>query len=112
MVRHSTPASAQAMVMRRTFSVPALWPARRGKPRRLAQRPLPSMMMPTWAGTVAGAARGDCSDWAARVTATLYLHYLGLLVPGDIVNAFHELVRQLLESFLGAALVFLRDATV
>ena len=62
-------------VIRLTFSVPALWPASRGKPRRLAQRPLPSMMMPTWVGTDDGAAAGavalvasDAGTPARRVT--------------------------------------------
>src|SRR5437762_11037661 len=33
---------------RRTASAPARWPAARGRPRRVAQRPLPSMTMATW----------------------------------------------------------------
>src|SRR6188474_1727383 len=36
---------------RRMFSVPARWPAARGSPRCVAQRPLPSMMMATCRGT-------------------------------------------------------------
>src|ERR1051326_7589927 len=118
MVRHSTPASAQAMVMRRTFSVPALWPARRGKPRRFAQRPLPSMMMPTWAGTVSGSATGSvcgvdlgCAPATNCVTSS-DLHNFRLLVPGDVVHTFHEGVCQLLQPLLRAALILLGDATV
>src|SRR6266487_1433118 len=33
---------------RRTAAAPARWPAARGSPRRVAQRPLPSMTMATW----------------------------------------------------------------
>src|SRR6266550_2609331 len=33
---------------RRTAAAPARWPAARGRPRRVAQRPLPSMTMATW----------------------------------------------------------------
>src|SRR5467141_2176779 len=37
-----------ASITRRAASAPARWPAERGKPRELAQRPLPSEMMATW----------------------------------------------------------------
>src|SRR5579859_5374583 len=102
------------MVMRRTFSVPAWWPARRGSPRRFAQRPFPSMMMPTWAGTRSGTASGVCSGCvpATRVTARLDLHDLGLFVPGHVVDPLDELVGQLLQPILSAPLVLLRDATI
>ena len=36
--------------MRRNISAPALWPAVRGRPRFVAQRPLPSMMIAMWRG--------------------------------------------------------------
>src|SRR5262245_29847958 len=42
------PRSGAASTMRRTVSTPAGRPAARGRPRRVAQRPLPSMMMATW----------------------------------------------------------------
>ena len=41
------PASGAASTMRRTMAAPARWPAARERPWRVAQRPLPSMMMPT-----------------------------------------------------------------
>ena len=44
------PSSIAARTVRRTASTPFLWPTERGRPRRLAQRPLPSMMMATWRG--------------------------------------------------------------
>src|SRR3990172_6600425 len=50
MVRYFTPNSTEAVITRRRFSVPALCPASRGKPRESAQRPLPSMIMATWRG--------------------------------------------------------------
>jgi len=49
-VRYSTPRSAQARMALRTFSTPRLWPAMRGRKRRLAQRPLPSMITAIWRG--------------------------------------------------------------
>jgi len=42
------PESGAASTMRRTASTPARWPAARGIPREVAQRPLPSMMIATW----------------------------------------------------------------
>src|SRR5258705_2446531 len=41
------PRSGAASTARRTASAPARWPAPRGRPRRVAQRPLPSMMIAT-----------------------------------------------------------------
>src|SRR5512147_3008852 len=46
------PSSSAARTMRFATSRPSRWPAVRGKPRAAAQRPFPSMMIPTWAGTV------------------------------------------------------------
>src|SRR5438105_5921516 len=47
-VRAATPWSGAASTIRWTASAPARWPAARGRPRRAAQRPLPSMMTATW----------------------------------------------------------------
>src|ERR1700676_5309953 len=41
------PRPGAASTTRRTALTPARWPAARGSPRRVAQRPLPSMMMAT-----------------------------------------------------------------
>src|SRR3954465_1270091 len=42
---------------------PASWPAVRGRPRDLAQRPLPSMTIATWPGTLsAGISGGRAPD--------------------------------------------------
>ena len=42
------PTRGAASTTRRTLCAPARCPAGRGRPLRVAQRPLPSMMMPTW----------------------------------------------------------------
>src|SRR6266566_9025600 len=42
------PRRGAAATTRRTVSAPARWPAERGRPREVAQRPLPSEMMATW----------------------------------------------------------------
>src|ERR1700694_173210 len=42
------PSSGAAVTVWRTASAPARWPAARGRPRRVPQRPLPSMMIATW----------------------------------------------------------------
>src|SRR5437867_10302389 len=42
------PRSGAASTVRRTASAPARCPATRGRPRRLAQRPLPSITIATW----------------------------------------------------------------
>src|SRR5205823_13840241 len=71
------------------------------------------MMMPTWAGTVSGRASGvgwGCVP-ATSVTSS-DLHDLGLFAAGHVVDLLDEAVRQLLQPILGAAFVFLRDATV
>src|SRR5438128_7936982 len=42
------PRPGAASTTRRTARAPAWWPAVRGRPRRAAQRPLPSMMIARW----------------------------------------------------------------
>src|SRR6266581_1419401 len=46
-VSAATPSSGAASTVRRTASAPARWPATRGRPRRVAQRPLPSITIAT-----------------------------------------------------------------
>src|SRR5947209_5082530 len=48
------PSSGAVSTTRRTASTPARCPAVRGKPRRVAQRPLPSMMIATCRPRLAG----------------------------------------------------------
>jgi hypothetical protein len=47
-VSAAMPSPGAASTERRTASAPARWPATRGNPRRVAQRPLPSITMATW----------------------------------------------------------------
>jgi hypothetical protein len=51
-VRRFRPRSFAARTTVRTASTPLRWPSARGSPRRVAQRPLPSMMMATWPGSL------------------------------------------------------------
>lgn len=44
------PSRAQWETISFTVCAPRTWPIHRGRPRAVAQRPLPSMMMATWAG--------------------------------------------------------------
>ncbi len=59
-VRYLTPCSANPSMTRRIFSVPARCPANLGKPRCLAQRPFPSIIMATWPG------RGVIFNWVSN----------------------------------------------
>src|SRR5947207_1741958 len=43
-VRYRSPSASAARTIARAVFTPSRWPATRGKPRRVAQRPLPSMM--------------------------------------------------------------------
>src|SRR6266511_2836298 len=47
-VRAVMPRPGAASTTGRTARMPARWPAPRARPRRVAQRPLPSMMIATW----------------------------------------------------------------
>ena len=49
------PMEAQYRVMVLKLAAPTVCPALRGKPRFLAQRPLPSIIMPKWRGKTRGA---------------------------------------------------------
>src|SRR4030088_2236184 len=86
-------------------------------PRRLAQRPLPSMMMPTWVGTVSGSdSEAACvvdSGWApATIDTQLDLHDFGFFMPRNVLDAFDETVGELLQPLLSAFFVLLRDAAI
>src|SRR5262245_30970567 len=61
-----TPRSGAASTTRRTASAPARWPAVRASPRRIAQRPLPSMMSATCSGASALDPRLVCITKSAR----------------------------------------------
>src|SRR5216110_916240 len=53
-VSAATPSPGAASTVRRTASAPARWPATRGRPRRVAQRPLPSITIATWREELCG----------------------------------------------------------
>ena len=44
------PSRTQAVIVSRRLLMPATWPSPRSRPWRVAQRPLPSMMMEMWLG--------------------------------------------------------------
>jgi hypothetical protein len=62
-VKYWTPYSTQPSMIVRMFSVPARWPASRGRPRCFAHRPFPSMMIAMWAGTAASCSTGPPRVW-------------------------------------------------
>src|SRR5690606_13707047 len=59
------PCSRQKSMHRLTARAPARWPMTRGRPRRAAQRPLPSMMMATCRGRARASGPGGCRSGAA-----------------------------------------------
>src|ERR1700722_1136366 len=65
MVSQETPDWIAASTVRRTARDPSRCPAIRGRPRDLAQRPLPSMMMATWPGTLRPADRVPIGETSA-----------------------------------------------
>src|SRR5512146_409830 len=60
------PRSGAASTIRRTTSAPARCPAARERPWRVAQRPLPSMMIPTWMP-----AGGEAAGWPGFIGSRL-----------------------------------------
>src|ERR1035437_8251192 len=107
-----TPASWQASITGRMVRTPARWPATRGRWRRRAHRPLPSMMMPTWRGNAgpegsriaAGAGgRSMCTETPLRMARfrgdgdpRSDLEVLSLLLLDEIVNLADEAVGDVL----------------
>src|SRR5881227_261307 len=76
-VRYSTFNSPQPSTHSRTACAPASWPLMRGSPRDLAHRPLPSMMIAMWRGTVftledirltSGIWHQEANVWKSRMT--------------------------------------------
>src|SRR5882757_6514689 len=118
MVRISTPISWAFSEIGRMFLVPASCPLARGRPSCCAQRPLPSMMIPTCRGMFrlcesSGAAPLDGAGWTVgldgamrcRACARLDLHDLGFFGVADVVDLFDVLVGQLLQPILGSLVV-------
>src|SRR5688572_23742596 len=96
------PNSTQAVMMPRKFSTPARCPARRGSPRAMAQRPLPSMIRATWTGTFVRTV-------SVLSEGILDFHDLGFFALAELVHFLDVLVRQLLQVNLAAFQLVLGD---
>src|SRR5688500_4621719 len=80
------PAVGAASTTRRTARAPSAWPAVRGRPRAVAQRPLPSMMMPTWIPENALVSKGLCVIKSVRKKKG---DGLSLAIAGRANESFH-----------------------
>src|SRR5688572_33018329 len=100
--------------MRRSASAPSRWPAARGRPRALAQRPLPSMMMATWRGTAppSGASAAPILAAVEIGWLTSDLHDLFFLGGERVVDLLHVVVGQLLHFIVQLAVLVLGDLAV
>src|SRR5690606_9794608 len=85
-----------------TARAPARWPIMRGRRRRAAQRPLPSMMTATWRGTPEGGV-------GALMLAPSDRHQLLFLGLDHLVDVLDRVIGDLLHLALEAALVVLAD---
>src|SRR5579864_3880605 len=90
------PNSSQVSTMGWMLLVPCRCPTRRGRWRRCAQRPLPSMMIATWRGTASGRA---CAGVSLRL-AISNRHDLRLLGPANGVEFGDDTVGDLLQALL------------
>src|SRR5258708_12461922 len=108
-VRNSMPRSMQALTTSRTVSTPRRCPATRGRKRFFAQRPLPSMMMATWRGTipVSGTACVELVNSGMSSRAALHRHQVLLFFGHEPVDVGDRLVGELLDLGLGAFVVVL-----
>src|SRR5689334_16791267 len=97
------PNSAAAVTVRRTASAPRRCPAIRGRPRALAHRPLPSMMMATWAG-------GGGEE--AMFSIDSDLEDFLILLSEQPVDLLDHLVGQGLNVLVELAVLVLRDLVI
>src|SRR3954454_960910 len=106
------PSSTASRSRALTVSAPAWWPVRTGSPRPWAQRPLPSVMMATYRGSVMtvrerASVRAKRFEPARSRRSNLQdLRFLALEVRVEVGDA---LVGDLLQVGLGAALLVLAD---
>src|SRR5437660_9374998 len=113
MDRTWTPKSSQAWRARLMARTPARCPKLAGRPRRRAQRPLPSMMIPTWRGTWESKGeervpiRARCAFHAPLPdpppvggggSAALDLHHLGFFSAGQGVDLLDLALGDLLQT--------------
>src|ERR1700704_1146244 len=101
-----TPRSSQAYMTRLIARTPARWPKLTLFPWSFAQRPLPSMMIPTWCGIPRElfSTRGDgrSSD----------LHHLGFFRSGDVLDAADVGIGDLLQALQRALGLVLGDVAL
>src|SRR5690606_8248865 len=98
-VSASMPRSRQKSMQMLTARAPARWPTMRGRLRRAAQRPLPSMMMAMCRGTLIRKPGAGSS----------YRHQFLFLRLDHLVHGLDGLVGDLLDLVLAAALLVLAD---
>src|SRR5688572_30724759 len=106
-VSASMPCSRQKSMQTLTARAPARWPMTRGRRRRSAQRPLPSMMTARWRGTRAAAMAGS-EDMAGRVDPSNRHKFL-LFGLDHLIDVLDGGVGDLLDLDLGAADVVFGD---
>src|SRR5437762_394446 len=80
-----TPMSSHAWSTGLMARTPARWPNVAGRPRRRAQRPLPSMMIPTWRGTCESTGE-ERVPTGIKTVRPLYLHHLVLFAVREGVD--------------------------
>src|SRR6185312_1865313 len=100
------PRPGAARTVLRNASTPARWPARRGMPRALAQRPFPSMMIATCAGVAMFSLSGQ------PMAKTLNLHDFSFLIRKQVVDGADRFVGKFLDLFGTLALIVLADVPV
>src|SRR5690606_35473912 len=100
------PRSRQKSTVRSAARAPARWPTTRGRRRRCAQRPLPSMMTARWRGTGAGAGE-DMT--VMRMADRSDRHQFLLLGLDHVIDIIDRLVADILNIVLGMTHVVLGD---
>src|SRR5919108_3335146 len=109
------PRSSAASTVRRSARVPSRCPASTGRPRPLAHRPFPSMMIATDRGTSDGSSAGRPRPKRSRIRRRSVsaghsdFGDLGFLAFEQLVDLAGVLVRQLLNALLGPPLLVLAD---
>src|SRR5712671_5059045 len=99
------PRPGAARTVLRSASTPARWPASRGMPRALAQRPFPSMMIATCAGVAIFSLSG-------RLRPTLNLHDFRFLIGKQVVDGADHLIGKLLHLIGALAVIVLAHVAV
>src|SRR5216684_6416634 len=112
------PLAPHAAISSRTISTPLRWPATRGRPRCLAQRPLPSIMTATWRGTaelgsVIGLIEVDLfirwDSFFERAGQKSDLHEILFLGGDQLIDFGGKAIGEFLHRVLRAFFVVLRD---